>query len=122
MDSKIDFFLISKKMTWTVVGSTMKHGSTSESVLDELNKKIAKLAESGWICVGDTVYHTNAVSQIMIPIATSGCDVARMRPEWDKHWASGSFVPKDLTYAMGNAGNFGVHTKFDETTQTYYDY
>ena len=111
-----------KKMTFTIVTATMKNGSTQDSVLKDLDDKINRLLKEGWICVHDIVYHKNAVSQIMIPLATSGSDVALMRPEWDKHWALGSFTPQTLTYEMGNAGNFGDQTKFDDNTQTYYDY
>jgi hypothetical protein len=106
-------------MTWTVVVSTMKHDSTQESVLKELNDKIDVLLEKGWICVADIVYYKNAVSQIMIPVSTWGHDVVRMRPEWDKYWALGSFVPKTLTYEMGGMGHMNVKTKCENAQ--YYD-
>ena len=72
---------------FTIVVATMKKDSTQESVLDELNDKITKLDDRGWICLGDILYHANAVSQVMIPHTTMGGDVAAMRPQWDAHAA-----------------------------------
>ena len=106
-------------MPYTILTAVMKNGSTQDSVLKELDDKIKGLDEKGWICVADVVYHKNAVSQIMIPIATSGGDVALMRPIWDKHWALGSFEPRTLTYEMGGFGHSGIKTKYENGQ--YYD-
>lgn len=114
------FYFKDKMASFTIVVATMKHDSTQESVLDELNKKVSKLDESGWICVGDIIYHTNAVSQIMIPIATMGGDVAAMRSQWDAHAALGTTKPKTLVYAMGGSGHMGVHTQY--ANGVYYDF
>ena len=100
-------------MPFTIVVATMKHDSTQDSVLKELQDKIEVLLEKGWICLADVLYHKNAVSQIMIPINTSGGDVAFMRPIWDKHWALGSFEPRTLTYEMGGTGHSGIKTKYE---------
>lgn len=106
-------------MVYTILCAMMRHDSTQESVLKELQDKIEVLLEKGWICLADIVYHKNAVSQIMIPINTSGGDVAFMRPEWDKHWSAGSFDPKTLTYEMGGFGHSGIKTKYENGQ--YYD-
>ena len=100
-------------MSYAVLTAKMNHDSTQDSVLKELDDKINDLGGKGWICVADVVYHKNAVSQIMIPIATSGGDVALMRPAWDKHWALGSFKPRTLTYEMGGFGHSGIKTKYE---------
>lgn len=105
---------------FTIVVATMKHDSTQESVLEELNKKTAKLDKSDWIRVGDIIYHTNAVSQIMIPRTTFGHDVTLMRPQWDAHAALGTTKPKTLVYAMGGSGHMGVHTQY--ANGVYYDF
>ena len=106
-------------MTYTIVVATMKHGCTQESVLKELDDKVETLLKKGWICVADVMYRKNAVSQIMIPVSTSGGDVARMRSHWDDYWANGTFVPTTLTYEMGGFGHAGIKTKYENGE--YYD-
>ena len=107
-------------MTYTIVTSVMKHDSTQETVLNELSEKINTLEDRGWICVGSIVYFKNAVSQAMIPINTSGADVASMQPVIDKFLASGTSDPKTLTYEMGGVGHAGIKTNYENGQ--YYDY
>jgi hypothetical protein len=106
-------------MAWTAIVTTMKHDSTQDNVLNELEDKINFLLQQGWICVGDMLYHKNAVSQIMVELSTSGEDLALMRPAWDRYWALGSFKATKLEYAMGGCGHMGVKTKYNDGQ--YYD-
>ena len=107
-------------MPYTIVTAVMKHDSTQETVLNELAEKINTLENRGWICVGSIVYFKNAVTQVMIPINTSGSDVAIMQPTIDKFFASGTFDPKTLTYEMGGFGHAGIKTNYEN--RQYYDY
>jgi hypothetical protein len=107
-------------MPYNIVTATMKHDSTQETVLNELDKKVDDLIGKGWICLGTIVYFKNSVSQVMIPVSTRGSDVAEMQPEIERHMSLGSFEPKQLIYAMGGNGHMGVHTQFKNGM--YYDY
>jgi hypothetical protein len=107
-------------MTYTIVTAVMKYDSTQESVLTELADKTASLMTLGWICIGNIVYFKNAVARVMIPINTTGTDVARMQPIIDKYCSSGLSDPTALTYEMGGFGHTGIKTKYKNGQ--YYDY
>jgi len=106
-------------MAYTIVTAVMKYDSTQESVLTELADKTASLMTLGWICIGNVVYFKNAVTQVMIPINTSGADIARMQPVIDKYWSSGASEAIPLTYEMGGFGHAGIKTNYKNGR--YYD-
>ena len=85
-------------MTFTIVSAMMTKETTSREIMIELNDKVSKLEQNGWVCFGNVSYFVNGVSQAMIPVSLNESEYPLVSIELAKHESNGTRKPKRINY------------------------